>query len=199
MVAAARETFEEAGLVLARRRGSAALLSAEEAHGLVEQYRASLLKGDTTFLDLARAEDLTLATDVMVPFAHWITPKSQPKRFDTHFLLVAAPVSQLGAHDGAESVEGLWIAPGQAVRDADAGTRTLVFPTLMNLTKLSRYATVADAVTATRATPVVTVMPRAERLEGGGRRLHIPAEAGYGVTEMVVGAHMRPASPPRSE
>ena len=54
-------------------------------------------------------------------------------------------------------------------------------------------------MTATRATPVVTVMPRAERLEGGGRRLHIPAEAGYGVTEMVVGAHIRPASPPRSE
>jgi 8-oxo-dGTP pyrophosphatase MutT (NUDIX family) len=199
VVAAARETFEEAGLVLARRRGSAALLSAEEAHGLVEQYRTPLLAGDASFLDLVRAESLMLATDVMVPFAHWITPKSQPKRFDTHFLLVAAPVSQLGAHDGAESVEGLWIAPGQAVRDADAGTRTLVFPTLMNLTKLSRYATVADAVTATRATPVVTVMPRAERLEGGGRRLHIPAEAGYGVTEMVVGAHIRPASPPRSE
>ena len=75
VVAAARETFEEAGLVLARRRGSAALLSAEEAHGLVEQYRTPLLAGDTTFLDLVRAESLMLATDVMVPFAHWITPK----------------------------------------------------------------------------------------------------------------------------
>jgi 8-oxo-dGTP pyrophosphatase MutT (NUDIX family) len=199
VVAAARETFEEAGLVLARRRGSVALLSAEEAHGLVEQYRTPLLAGDTTFLDLVRAESLMLATDVMVPFAHWITPKSQPKRFDTHFLLVAAPVSQLGAHDGAESVEGLWIAPGQAVRDADAGTRPLVFPTFMNLTKLSRYATVADAVAATRATPVVTVMPRAERVEGGGRKLHIPAEAGYGVTEFLVPAHIRPASQPKTE
>jgi 8-oxo-dGTP pyrophosphatase MutT (NUDIX family) len=199
VVAATRETFEEAGLVLARRRGSAALLDAEKAHGLVERYRAALLAGDTTFLDLVRAEDLMLATDVMVPFAHWITPKSQPKRFDTHFLLVAAPVAQLGAHDGGESVEGLWIRPGQAVEDADAGRRTLVFPTLMNLTKLSRYATVADAVAATRANAVVTVMPRAERLEGGGRKLHIPAEAGYGVTEVVVGAHIRPASLPRSE
>jgi hypothetical protein len=93
----------------------------------------------------------------------------------------------------------LWIRPGQAVEDADAGRRTLVFPTLMNLTKLSRYATVADAVAATRASPVVTVMPRAERLEGGGRRLHIPAEAGYGVTEMVVGAHIKPASQPKSD
>jgi 8-oxo-dGTP pyrophosphatase MutT (NUDIX family) len=199
VVAAARETFEEAGLVLARRRGAEALLGMEEAHGLVERYRAGLLAGDSTFLDLVRAENLTLATDVMVPFAHWITPTSQPKRFDTHFLLVAAPVAQLGAHDGAESVEGLWIRPDQAVADADAGTRTLVFPTLMNLKKLSRYATVADAVADTQARPVVTVMPRAERLEGGGRRLHIPAEAGYGVTEVVVGAHIRPASPPRSD
>jgi hypothetical protein len=77
--------------------------------------------------------------------------------------------------------------------------RTLVFPTLMNLTKLSRYATVAEAVAATKASPVVTVMPRAERIEGGGRKLHIPAEAGYGVTEFLVPAHIRPSSQPKSE
>ena len=130
---------------------------------MVERYRASMLAVDATFLDLVRAEDLVLATDLMVPFAHWITPQSQPKRFDTHFLLVAAPVEQLGAHDGGESVEGFWIAPQQALADTEAGGRTLVFPTLMNLTKLARYATVAEAVTATRASPVVTVSPRAER------------------------------------
>ena len=91
-----------------RRRAAA---DAEAAHGLVERYRAPLLAGDTTFLDLVRGEDLLLATDLMVRFAHWITPETQPKRFDTHFLLVSAPVAQLGAHDGAELVEGLWIAP----------------------------------------------------------------------------------------
>jgi hypothetical protein len=56
-----------------------------------------------------------LATELMVPFAHWITPEGLPKRFDTHFLLVAAPVAQVGIHDGTESVEGLWIAPQRAL------------------------------------------------------------------------------------
>ena len=185
VVAAARETFEEAGLVLARRRGTQAMLGAAEAHRLVEAYREGLLKGQTTFLDLVRNEDLLLATDLMVPFAHWITPATQPKRFDTHFLLVSAPVEQLGAHDGAESVEGFWIAPKQALEDAAAGSRTLVLPTQMNLTKLARYATVAGAVKATRSTPIVTVTSRVERM-ADGRKLHIPAEAGYGITEVFV-------------
>ncbi len=190
VVAAARETFEEAGLVLARRHGESALLGAEAAHGLVERYRAPLIAGATSFLDLMRAEDLALATDLMVPFAHWITPERQPKRFDTHFLLVAAPVAQVGAHDGAESVEGFWIRPQQALADAKAGTRTLVLPTQMNLTKLARHASVAAAVAATRVSPIVTVMPRVERTDTG-RRLHIPAEAGYGVTSIDVPARGR--------
>jgi len=75
VVAAVRETFEEAGLVLARRRGTQAMLDADDTHRLVETYRAPLLAGETTFLDLVHAEDLLLATDLMVPFAHWITPE----------------------------------------------------------------------------------------------------------------------------
>jgi 8-oxo-dGTP pyrophosphatase MutT (NUDIX family) len=185
VVAAARETFEEAGLVLARRRGTHTMLDASAAHALVERYRPNLGSGATTFLDMVRGEELELAADLMVPFAHWITPVTQPKRFDTHFLLICAPVEQLGAHDGAESVEGFWIRPEEALRDAEAGTRTLVFPTRMNLTKLARYRTVSEAVAATRASPIVTVMPRIERTATGGM-LHIPAEAGYGVTAVPI-------------
>jgi 8-oxo-dGTP pyrophosphatase MutT (NUDIX family) len=193
MVAAARETFEEAGLVLARRRGTEAMLDAAAAHRLVDRYRAELLAGTTTFLDVVRREDLVLATDLMVPFAHWITPEGMPKRFDTHFLLVAAPVGQLGAHDGSESVEGLWITPQQALQEAEAGARTLVFATQMNLTKLCRYATVGEAVAATRSGSIVTVMPRVERT-ATGRTLHIPAEAGYGVSSVAVTARTPPSS-----
>jgi 8-oxo-dGTP pyrophosphatase MutT (NUDIX family) len=187
-VAAARESFEEAGLMLARRQGARDLLSAAEAHQLVDRHRAKLIGGRVCFLDIVRAEGLTLATDLMVPFAHWITPEGVPKRFDTHFLLVAAPVSQLGAHDGSESIEGLWIRPQQALREAEAGTRTLVFATQMNLHKLARYRSVADAIAAAQASPVVTVTPQVERLAEGRRRLRIPAEAGYGVSEIVVTA-----------
>jgi 8-oxo-dGTP pyrophosphatase MutT (NUDIX family) len=184
-VAAGRETFEEAGLMLARKRGTNEIVDADAAHRLVETYRAPLLKGETTFVDIVRREDLVLAADLMVPFAHWITPEVVPKRFDTHFFLIAAPVAQLGAHDGGESVESIWITPQQALSDAEAGSRTLVFATRMNLTKLARYATVAEAVVATRARPVVTVVPKATKTPEG-RRLQIPAEADYGVTEVFV-------------
>jgi 8-oxo-dGTP pyrophosphatase MutT (NUDIX family) len=184
-VAAGRETFEEAGLVLARRRGTTELVDAATADRLVAAHRARLLGGEVSFADVLRDEGLTLALDLMVPFAHWITPEPLPKRFDTHFFLIAAPVNQLGAHDGTESVEGLWIAPQQALAEAEAGARTLVFATRMNLTKLARYRTVAEAVVATRAKPVVTVVPRVKRTPEG-RWLQIPAEADYGVTEVFV-------------
>ena len=70
VVAAARETFEEAGFVLARRRGSRDLLDAAEADRLDAAYRNRLRNDEATFLDLVRGEDLVLATDLMVPFAH---------------------------------------------------------------------------------------------------------------------------------
>jgi 8-oxo-dGTP pyrophosphatase MutT (NUDIX family) len=184
LVAAARETFEEAGLLLARRRGGSELVDAATAHALVQRYRARMLAGKATFLDLVRAEDLLLTPDLMVRFAHWITPETQPKRFDTHFLLVSAPMAQLGAHDGGESVEGFWIAPAQALREAEAGARTLLFPTHMNLLKLAQHRSVAEAVAAARMAKIVTVTPRVERTPTG-RKLHIPAEAGYGITEYV--------------
>ena len=184
-VAAGRETFEEAGLVLARRRGTADMVDADTADRLVGAHRARLLEGEVTFAEIMRSEGLTLALDLMVPFAHWITPEPYSKRFDTHFFLIAAPVSQLGAHDGSESVEGFWITPRQALAEAEAATRTLVFATRMNLAKLARYATVAEAVAATRARPVVTVVPQVKRTPEG-RFLLIPAEADYGVTEVFV-------------
>lgn len=189
-VAAGRETFEEAGLMLARRRGTEEIVDADTADRLIEAHRSRLLKGDTTFVDIVRSEDLMLAADLLVPFAHWITPERAPKRFDTHFFLVAAPVAQLGAHDGTESVEGLWITPHQALADAQAGARTLVFATRMNLDKLARYGTVAETVAATRSRPIVTVMPRVKRTDEG-RWLQIPAEADYGVTEVFVEENSR--------
>lgn len=185
LVAAGRETFEEAGLVLARLRDTVELVDAATADRLVAAHRTRLLGGEMSFIDVVRDAGLTLALDMLVPFAHWITPEPLPKRFDTHFFLVAAPVSQLGAHDGAESVEGLWITPRQALAEAEAGSRTLVFATRMNLTKLARYASVAEAVAATRARPVVTVVPRVKRTPEG-RWLQIPGEADYGVTEVFV-------------
>lgn len=182
-----RETFEEAGLLLARNKDEEELLGAEQAHDLVERYRSDIVEGKVAFSEVLLEHNLRPALDLLVPFAHWITPKTQPKRFDTHFFLVAAPVRQFGSHDGGEAVEGVWTTPRQAFADADAGQRIMLPPTRLNLEKLAQDDTVKDAVARARAAKVVTVLPRVEQVEGG-RKLHVPIEAGYGMSEFFVRA-----------
>jgi 8-oxo-dGTP pyrophosphatase MutT (NUDIX family) len=181
-VAAIRETFEEAGVLLARPRGSRALVDGARAAGIRDRHRAPLLADAIGVADLAEAEDLELATDRLVPFAHWITPEFMPKRFDTHFFLVEAPPDQPAVHDGGESVDSTWATPAAALAEAEAGRRTIIFPTLLNLRKLGRSRSVAEALERARQAPPVTVLPRVER-RGDRAVVCIPPEADYGVTE----------------
>jgi 8-oxo-dGTP pyrophosphatase MutT (NUDIX family) len=181
-VAAVRETFEEAHVLLARPRGGEALLSAAEVASLERDLQRRLGR-DPQFADLAHSGEIELATDLLVPFAHWITPVGPPKRFDTHFFLAPAPLAQVAAHDGREAVETAWVAPHYAIAESEARRVTLVFATRMNLAKLGRSATAAEALEAARGDTIVTVCP--ELVEAPeGKLLRIPAAAGYGVTEM---------------
>jgi len=186
-VAAIRETFEECGVLLARPRGVGprALVDGTRLGRLEEVYRADLQSDAIGIAAFAHQEDLELACDLLVPFAHWITPEFMPKRFDTHFFLAAAPPDQLARHDGAESVDSLWTTPAAAVADAEAGRRTIIFPTLLNLKKLGRSGSAAEALERARREPVVTVLPRTER-GPNGPVVKIPLEAGYGVSETPV-------------
>jgi 8-oxo-dGTP pyrophosphatase MutT (NUDIX family) len=183
--AAVRETFEESGVLIARRRGAATLLSQRDAAGVEARHRGALNAGRVGLAEIARLEDLELACDALVPFAHWITPEFMPKRFDTHFYLVAAPPDQAAAHDGRESVDSLWIAVGEAVDDARAKRRSIIFPTLRNLVKLGRSGTVAEALARARREPIVTVLPTIGR-GAKGPVIRIPEAAGYDVVEAAL-------------
>ena len=119
------------------------------------------------------------AIDLLVPFAHWITPVNLPKRFDTHFLLAMAPADQIGRHDGNESVDSVWLSPKEALAAAESGRFNLPFPTVRNLIKLDKLGTAQAAIDFARRTPVVTVVPEMSRTESGATRLRIPIEAGY--------------------
>src|SRR6202048_3108743 len=98
-IAAIRETFEESGILLARPRGSNALVDAKRAGESEAADRAALCDGKTTFLKVLTDNGMLLALDELVPYAHWITPEGMPKRFATWFFLAAAPPEQAGAHD----------------------------------------------------------------------------------------------------
>jgi 8-oxo-dGTP pyrophosphatase MutT (NUDIX family) len=180
-VASIREAFEECGVLLARAEGSDALISGERLAEL-EPYRDKLHKGELTILEFLQQEKLRLACDTLVHFAHWVTPEMMPKRFDTHFFLAAAPADHLAVHDGHESVDSVWITPADAIADAAAGKRTVIFPTLRNVEKLGTSASVSDALAAAADSTPVMVLPWMEKREDG-TYLRIPVEAGYGISE----------------
>lgn len=173
-----RETFEESGIMLARPRGASSLIPAAQLAAL-EPQRLALDEGKISFADILRRNALLPAIDLLVPFAHWITPVNMPKRFDTHFLLALAPSDQIGKHDGKESVDSVWLSPKEALASAESGRFNLPFPTIRNLIKLNKLGTAQAAMDFARTTPVVTVVPEMSKTESGDIRLRIPIEAGY--------------------
>jgi 8-oxo-dGTP pyrophosphatase MutT (NUDIX family) len=188
-VAAIREAYEECGVLLARTEGSRELVDAKRLTAL-EPKRVALNKGEIGIGDVLSMEGLRLALDLLTPFAHWITPKMMPKRFDTRFYLVIAPADHLAIHDGSESVDSVWIRPADALEEAKVGTKTIIFPTRVNVQKLGRHRSVVEALTAARASTIITVEPRVERREEGSV-LCIPAEADYDVTEEPIATRSR--------
>ncbi len=187
-IAAIRETFEESGILLARPKGSTALVDAKRASEIEAVHRADLNEGKVTFLKVLTDNGMVLALDELVPYAHWITPEGMPKRFDTWFFLAAAPPDQLGAHDGRESTDSIWVSPREALEGGENGRFKLPFPTTRNLIRLGKQGKVADALADSKGREIVTVMPVVTKISGG-RQLRIPKEAGYdGELFQVVGA-----------
>jgi 8-oxo-dGTP pyrophosphatase MutT (NUDIX family) len=172
---AIREAFEESGILLARDAATNALVEPSRLETL-QHYRQPLEKGETNLLDMLRAERLRLACDELAHFAHWVTPKNMPKRFDTHFYLAKAPAGQLGRHDGRESVDSIWIRPEDAI--VDRKKWNVIFPTKLNLMKLGMSSTVNEAIAAARAAPPLTVEPWVEQGPEGSI-LRIRDDAGY--------------------
>ena len=177
-IAAIRETFEESGILLARPKGSKALVDARRAQEIEAVHRTALCEGKTTFLNVLADHAMLLALDLLVPYAHWITPEGMPKRFDTWFFLAAAPPEQAGAHDGKESTDSIWVSPREALAGGESGRFKLPFPTTRNLIRLGKQPGVQTALEDSRGKSIVAVMPVMTKLNGG-RQLRIPPEAGY--------------------
>lgn len=184
-VAVVRETFEEAGLLLAERPQGPALLAgdpAEEARFVRE--RAAVNGGTRRFLDLCRDEGLQLKVGEIHYFAHWITPRGAPRRFDTRFFVAAAPPGQIAAHDAGETIAEVWISPHDALARHREGTIEIIFPTIRNLQAIGRFATAGALLDAAEAasSAVPTIEPHVIA-DGNGMRIVLPGDEAYaGVT-----------------
>lgn len=165
-VAGIRELLEEAGLLLARRDG--ALVD----HVTAEALRASI-SPEAPFVAQLAAGGLTIALDAVMPFAHWVTPEIEIRRFDTRFLLARVPGRQQASHDAGETTALDWLTPEAALDRARRDEILLPPPTWSTLTRLSAFASIDEAWRWASTTPIPRIQPRVLR-EGDTATFTLP-------------------------
>lgn len=102
----------------------------------------------------------------LVPFSHWITPESEPRRYDVHFFVAALPDGQRPAADAAETHDGIWIAPADALARSAAGALHVLYPTRKHLERLRDFDTVEALLAFARTKPIFTILPSGTQEEG---------------------------------
>ncbi len=162
-VAALRESFEELGVLLARRADDGRPVDA----ATIAAMDRSTAAGTEPFVAQCAARGLLLATDRVFTFAHWITDRDLPRRFDVPFLVARMPDGQTPVADETEQFEPVWVRPAEALQRHAAGGFFMIFPTVRTLERMAAYASV-DAVLDACATeqPLFTSCPRAGLLRG---------------------------------
>jgi 8-oxo-dGTP pyrophosphatase MutT (NUDIX family) len=172
--AAVRETFEECGVLLAGE--SSDHLLEDVSSDAWEAERVALEARKQSLSQLLARRGLVLRTDLLRPFAHWITPEIEPKRFDTRFFLAEMPAGQTCRDVGGEADERVWIRPQRAI---DEGLRMLP-PTHNSLLQVAGYATVAEALDDERE--VHLVAPKLVVLPDDTVKFVVPGDTDYPLT-----------------
>jgi 8-oxo-dGTP pyrophosphatase MutT (NUDIX family) len=154
-VAALRELFEEAGVLLVRRvDGLPVTLEADD----LAEMRARATAGSALGA-LLEERGLRLDLDALTYYSNWITPESEPIRFDAHFFVARAPLGQTALADAFEVHDGLWITAAEAIARADRDELAIRFPTRKHLERLAQCPDVDAFIAHARARTVAPVMP----------------------------------------
>ncbi|AMM24149.1 MBL fold metallo-hydrolase [Variovorax sp. PAMC 28711] len=183
-IAAIRESFEELGVLLAHHADGTPVTAAE----IADMDRST---ADTTvaFAEQCAARGLLLSTDKVYTFAHWITDRDLPKRFDVPFLVARMPEGQTPSADETEQFEPIWVRPADALARHAEGRFFIIFPTVRTLQRLATYGNV-DAVLGACAQrdegegPLWTSCPRGGFLKGEEQR-YMEDESPYGELALV--------------
>lgn len=174
-VAALRETFEEAGVLLADGAGASAL----------EEARARLLANEADFESLVSELSVTLRADALTPLSRWVTPEVEPRRYDARFFLAQAPREQEAAHDRVEVTAGEWLRPSDALDRGLRGEIQLFPPTLRTLECLAAFDSASAAIADAASRPPPLVRPGFLELEGGWA-LTMPGDPAHPERERVL-------------
>lgn len=179
-VAAIRECFEEAGVLLAYDKSGEVISFADpEVKERFAVHRAAVDSGERRLIDVCEQEGLRLSVDRIHYFSHWITPVGPPRRYDTRFFVAAAPPEQVPLHDDRETIANLWVRPADALALHEKGELDLIFPTIKNLEAIARFESSVELLDAAAAVEEVpTILPRITADEHGVRIL-LPGDPGY--------------------
>lgn len=185
-VAALRECFEEAGVLLAFRpadddNDKERPLDTTDPASLARfvAYRDALNAGTTRLLDVCHREGLALDVGPVHYVSHWITPELAPRRYDTRFFIAAAPSGQVARHDDGETIASIWIRPREALRRFDVGDIELLPPTIENLRAIGRFPTTGEVMAwAEQVTDVPAMLPIV-LVEDGQVLILRPGDVGY--------------------
>lgn len=172
--AAVRETFEESGVLLAGP-DAATIATLDDSWAAA---RAALLDRSVSLTELLTQRGLTLRADLLRPWAHWVTPEVEPKRFDTRFFVAALPAGQQPLHFAGESDRGEWSRPSDALSRQASGEIGMLPPTAFTLAELAEFGSVADVLAAAGHREIRRMLPKI-LLNGDDVRFLLPGEPGY--------------------
>jgi 8-oxo-dGTP pyrophosphatase MutT (NUDIX family) len=158
-IAALRELFEEAGVLFARTAAGWPIEAAPAQWERTGLERVAIRNGTLAFADFLSAHDWFADARALTLFSHWITPRSEPRRYNTHFFFAVAPPGQAALADAVETHDGLWIDPASALERKRSDNFRLVYPTIKHLERLQRFGSIEDALEFARNKRVLTIVP----------------------------------------
>jgi 8-oxo-dGTP pyrophosphatase MutT (NUDIX family) len=161
--AAIRETFEESGVLLASAPDGSPITPAGPVW---ESDRRALVERRLALSDLLEQRGLRVRSDVLRPWAHWVTPRFEPRRYDTWFFLAALPAGQQARDVSGEAERAFWSSPGEAISAAEASQAAMLPPTWAVLDQLADYSTTADALAAATGRVIESVTPGWVEVDG---------------------------------
>lgn len=171
-VCAIRETFEEAGILLARHEDGTPVHLDDPSW---EDLRRALAARELTAGELAKETGVRYAADLLQFWQRWVTPVFAPKRYDTRFFAAVMPEGQTPLHDDVETTASTWVRPADAIARGRSGQLVIIFPTRKTLESLEGLETTASVFDAAAARSVQPVLPRFV-VEDGEGRVYLPGD-----------------------
>jgi 8-oxo-dGTP pyrophosphatase MutT (NUDIX family) len=171
-VCAIRETFEEAGILLARHEDGRPVQLDDAAWS---EKRRALANREIDAVTLAKETGIRYAADLLRFWQRWVTPVFAPRRYDTRFFVAVMPAGQTPLHDDVETTDSTWVHPADAIARGRSGELVIIFPTRMTLESLAGLETTASVFDTAKARPTTPILPRFV-VEDGEGHVYLPGD-----------------------